>query len=209
MSPSSRSSRSSVCSSSPLELIVRPVEHVVGRVVGASSPYPAFAYSFIARVRILRLESEYQSHFLSSISCYFPPFPSTSIMATSGAAQSLHPPRLAPIFAGTPSAPGTPVHSIQTMRRKSAGHSGPLTKILVANRGVRVSSLLEVYLSSSDPLDASFYVDTRKSLFVSSVPPTSSRCTPSRSTRSRIVSLLTVKRYPAASSFPPERTVHL
>ncbi|KAG1760840.1 carbamoyl-phosphate synthase L chain, ATP binding domain-containing protein [Suillus occidentalis] len=27
------------------------------------------------------------------------------------------------------------VHSIQTMRRKSAGHSGPLTKILVANRG--------------------------------------------------------------------------
>lgn len=48
---------------------------------------------------------------------------------------TLHPPRLAPIFAGTPSAPGTPVHSIQTMRRKSAGHSGPLTKILVANRG--------------------------------------------------------------------------
>lgn len=49
---------------------------------------------------------------------------------------TLHPPRLAPIFAVTPSAPGTPVHSIQTMRRKSAGHSGPLTKILVANRGV-------------------------------------------------------------------------
>ncbi|KIY52892.1 pyruvate carboxylase [Fistulina hepatica ATCC 64428] len=47
----------------------------------------------------------------------------------------LHPPRLAPMFAGTPSAPGTPVHSIQTMRRKAAGHSGPLTKILVANRG--------------------------------------------------------------------------
>ncbi|KAK2465629.1 hypothetical protein APHAL10511_002173 [Amanita phalloides] len=47
----------------------------------------------------------------------------------------LHPPRLAAMFAGTPSAPGTPVHSIQTMRRKSAGHSGPLTKILVANRG--------------------------------------------------------------------------
>ncbi len=40
------------------------------------------------------------------------------------------------MFAGTPSAPGTPVHSIQTMRRKAAGHSGPLTKILVANRGV-------------------------------------------------------------------------
>lgn len=50
--------------------------------------------------------------------------------------QSLHPPRLAPIFAVSPSAPGTPVHSIQTMRRKAAGHSGPLTKILVANRGV-------------------------------------------------------------------------
>lgn len=53
-------------------------------------------------------------------------------MATS----SLHPPRLAGTFAGTPSAPGTPVHSIQSMRRKAAGHSGPLTKILVANRGV-------------------------------------------------------------------------
>ncbi|KAL1712306.1 carbamoyl-phosphate synthase L chain, ATP binding domain-containing protein [Schizophyllum commune] len=48
---------------------------------------------------------------------------------------TLHPPRLGPLFAGTPSAPGTPVHSIQTMRRKAAGHSGPLTKILVANRG--------------------------------------------------------------------------
>ena len=53
-------------------------------------------------------------------------------MATS----SLHPPRLAGTFAGTPSVPGTPVHSIQSMRRKAAGHSGPLTKILVANRGV-------------------------------------------------------------------------
>ncbi|OCH91007.1 pyruvate carboxylase [Obba rivulosa] len=48
---------------------------------------------------------------------------------------TLHPPRLAAMFAGSPSAPGTPVHSIQTMRRKAAGHSGPLTKILVANRG--------------------------------------------------------------------------
>ncbi|KIK07732.1 hypothetical protein K443DRAFT_672996 [Laccaria amethystina LaAM-08-1] len=48
---------------------------------------------------------------------------------------SLHPARLAPIFATSPSAPGTPVHSIQTMRRKAAGHGGPLTKILVANRG--------------------------------------------------------------------------
>lgn len=52
------------------------------------------------------------------------------------ASQSLHPARLAPLFAASPSAPGTPVHSIQTMRRKAAGHSGPLTKILVANRGV-------------------------------------------------------------------------
>lgn len=50
--------------------------------------------------------------------------------------QSLHPPRLAHTFVVTPSAPGTPVHNIQTMRRKAAGHSGPLTKILVANRGV-------------------------------------------------------------------------
>ncbi|KAI6112863.1 hypothetical protein F5141DRAFT_1272766 [Pisolithus sp. B1] len=49
--------------------------------------------------------------------------------------ETLHPPRLAHTFIGTPSAPSTPVHSIQTMRRKSAGHSGPLTKILVANRG--------------------------------------------------------------------------
>ncbi|KAI0716006.1 pyruvate carboxylase [Cerioporus squamosus] len=57
-------------------------------------------------------------------------------MATSTASSgTLHPPRLAAMFAGTPSAPGTPVHSIQTMRRKAAGHSGPLTKILVANRG--------------------------------------------------------------------------
>ncbi|KAG7093872.1 hypothetical protein E1B28_007511 [Marasmius oreades] len=48
---------------------------------------------------------------------------------------TLHPPRLAQMFAGSPSAPGTPVHSIQTMRRKAAGHGGPLTKILVANRG--------------------------------------------------------------------------
>ncbi|KAJ4000938.1 pyruvate carboxylase [Lentinula boryana] len=53
----------------------------------------------------------------------------------SSSTATLHPPRLAPMFAGTPSVPGTPVHSIQTMRRKAAGHSGPLTKILVANRG--------------------------------------------------------------------------
>lgn len=48
------------------------------------------------------------------------------------------------MFAGSPSAPGTPVHSIQTMRRKAAGHSGPLTKILVANRGVRIIPLQRV-----------------------------------------------------------------
>ncbi|KAG8812608.1 pyruvate carboxylase, partial [Serendipita sp. 399] len=49
---------------------------------------------------------------------------------------TLFPPRLASHFApGTPSAPGTPVHSIQTIRRKAAGHHGPLTKLLVANRG--------------------------------------------------------------------------
>ncbi|KAF8316749.1 pyruvate carboxylase [Clavulina sp. PMI_390] len=33
------------------------------------------------------------------------------------------------------SLPGTPIHSIQTVRRRIAGHHGPLTKILVANRG--------------------------------------------------------------------------
>ena len=57
----------------------------------------------------------------------------TRVMASPS---TLHPPRLAGMFTGMPSAPGTPVHSIQTMRRKAAGHSGPLTKILVANRGV-------------------------------------------------------------------------
>lgn len=56
----------------------------------------------------------------------------------------LHPPRLADMFAGSPSLPGTPVHSIQTMRRKAAGHIGPLTKILVANRGVCWAMLLDL-----------------------------------------------------------------
>jgi pyruvate carboxylase len=60
------------------------------------------------------------------------------------ASTSLHPPRLAAIFAGTPSAPGTPVHSIQSMRRKAAGHGGPLTKILVANRGVHCFLFLNI-----------------------------------------------------------------
>jgi len=47
-----------------------------------------------------------------------------------------------PHVPSTPSVslPGTPVHSIQTVRRRIAGHHGPLTKILVANRGVRPSS---------------------------------------------------------------------
>ncbi|KAJ3745240.1 hypothetical protein EV360DRAFT_76515, partial [Lentinula raphanica] len=70
-------------------------------------------------------------------------------MSSSTATATLHPPStyvrwstqhtgytgLAPMFAGAPSIPGTPVHSIETMRRKAAGHSGPLTKILVANQG--------------------------------------------------------------------------
>ena len=59
-----------------------------------------------------------------------------SITMASSDSNVLHPPRLAQIFARSPTNPGTPVHSIQTMRRKSAGHGGPLTKILVANRGV-------------------------------------------------------------------------
>lgn len=50
--------------------------------------------------------------------------------------ETLHPPRLGPIFDGSPSVPSTPVYSIQTMRGKGAGRSGPLTKLLVANRGV-------------------------------------------------------------------------
>ncbi|GFZ47280.1 pyruvate carboxylase [Saitozyma sp. JCM 24511] len=36
---------------------------------------------------------------------------------------------------GTPSSPGTPIHSIQGLRKKQAGTSGPLKKVLVANRG--------------------------------------------------------------------------
>lgn len=59
--------------------------------------------------------------------------------------ETLHPARLASIFAVTPSTPGTPVHSIQSMRRKAAGHGGPLTKILVANRGVRCVSFFKRY----------------------------------------------------------------
>ncbi|TYJ59072.1 pyruvate carboxylase [Cryptococcus floricola] len=34
-----------------------------------------------------------------------------------------------------PTAPGTPVHTIHGLRKKQAGHSGPLKKVLVANRG--------------------------------------------------------------------------
>ena len=49
---------------------------------------------------------------------------------------------------GTPSVslPGTPVHSIQTVRRRIAGHHGPLTKILVANRGVSRSAVSLILL---------------------------------------------------------------
>ncbi|WVQ93145.1 pyruvate carboxylase [Kwoniella sp. CBS 9459] len=37
---------------------------------------------------------------------------------------------------GTPSTPNVPpVHTIHTLRKKQAGHSGPLKKVLVANRG--------------------------------------------------------------------------
>ena len=79
-------------------------------------------------------------------------------MAAQGSANPLHPPRLAPLFAVTPSAPGTPVHSIQTMRRKSAGHGGPLTKILVANRGVCLSKVeLEVHVT-----DLAFWMSYRR-----------------------------------------------
>ena len=47
---------------------------------------------------------------------------------------------------GSASLPSTPVHSIQTIRRRVAGHHGPLTKILVANRGVRGSPALALPL---------------------------------------------------------------
>lgn len=71
-------------------------------------------------------------------------FPPTIMAAPS---QSLHPARLAHTFIASPSAPSTPVHNIQTMRRKAAGHSGPLTKILVANRGVSRRSTLRSTIS--------------------------------------------------------------
>jgi len=74
--------------------------------------------------------------------------------------QILHPPRLASIFATSPSAPGTPVHSIQTVRRKAAGHSGPLTKILVANRGVSPYNFLGII-----ELDAIYPPGNRDSRF--------------------------------------------
>ncbi|KAG8693483.1 pyruvate carboxylase [Ceratobasidium sp. 395] len=45
----------------------------------------------------------------------------------------LHNPKSA--LGGIASVPGTPIHTIQSMRRKGAGHHGPLTKLLVANRG--------------------------------------------------------------------------
>ena len=98
---------------------------------------------------------------------------------------TLHPPRLSELFAGSPSAPGTPVHSIQTMRRKSAGHGGPLTKILVANRGVSLFSPFFAILVLMYP---------RKLLSVSSELPMSCRCTLSPSSRTRIAYLPIAKR---------------
>lgn len=109
---------------------------------------------------------------------------------------SLHPARLAGLFAGSPSAPGTPVHSIQTMRRKAAGHGGPLTKILVANRGVSPSSVI-VY----NRLSNLFHVASRKSQSVSSELPMNWRCTQSRSTLTRIVYLPIAKRYDSSRPY--------
>jgi hypothetical protein len=73
------------------------------------------------------------------------------------------------------------------MRRKSAGHSGPLTKILVANRGVSPSKIL-VYPASNDGHD-------RKLLYVFSGQPMSWPCTQSQFTLLKIVYLLIVKRF--------------
>jgi hypothetical protein len=138
----------------------------------------------------------YNRSFLSGLPIAFPPTEYKSPVALldqllhrTPTMSTLHPPRLAPIFATTPSVPGTPVHSIQTMRRKSAGHSGPLTKILVANRGVRFHHELDAYNS----IPSIF----RKSQSAYSVPPMSSRCTPLRSTHTKIGCPLIVKRYAA------------
>ena len=92
-----------------------------------------FAIALIAALDVLPQHPPAASHSLASTHL---------AMASSTESATLHPPRLAAMFAGTPSAPGTPVHSIQTMRRKAAGHSGPLTKILVANRGVCAAFLV-------------------------------------------------------------------
>jgi hypothetical protein len=114
--------------------------------------------------------------------------------------ETLHPPRLAPIFANTPSAPGTPVHSIQTIRRKSAGHSGPLTKILVANRGVSIISIPDLIISPISNIIGSCihthraYTHCRKSPSVFSVLPMNWQCTQSRFTPLRIACLPIVKR---------------
>ena len=98
----------------------------------------------------------------------------------------LHPPRLAPIFATSPSAPGTPVHSIQTVRRKAAGHSGPLTKILVANRGVSPPQR-----SRTVQLN---WIYPRKSRFAFFVRLMSWLCTPLLSIPSKIAYLLIARR---------------
>jgi pyruvate carboxylase len=101
-------------------------------------------------------------------------------------ASSLHPRFPLTPSGGSPSASSTPVHSIQTLRRKSAGHHGPLTKILVANRGVRHHNEQESK-PSTDRL-------SRKSLSEYSEPPMSWQCTPSLSSRMRIACRLTDKR---------------
>ena len=100
--------------------------------------------------------------------------------------QMLHPPRLAPIFATSPSAPGTPVHSIQTVRRKAAGHSGPLTKILVANRGVSPHSTPEMVQPN--------WIHPRKLRFEFFVRPMNWLCTPLLSILSKIAYLPIAKR---------------
>lgn len=101
--------------------------------------------------------------------------------------QMLHPPRLAPIFAASPSAPGTPVHSIQTVRRKAAGHSGPLTKILVANRGVSPPTASSKSPNLTRPTP-------RKSRSVFFVRPMNWLCIQLPSILLKIASLLIVKR---------------
>lgn len=100
------------------------------------------------------------------------------------------------------SLPGTPVHSIQTVRRRIAGHHGPLTKILVANRGVRHSNQILSVLSlmlTIENLKPIMLVRalaiTRKLRFASSERRMNSRCIQLLFTHTKIDSLLIDKRY--------------